>query len=180
MPSNVQKPRPVRAAIVAMTREHVISIDGKIPWHYPVDLQHFKQRTMHATVVMGRKTWDSIGPKALSGRHNIVISRRAWPAIPSQNNVTFYTTVAAALSACTTVDTWIIGGGEIYQQALAWVEQLDVTYVPSVPSVPAAVYFPPIDAHRWRVESSQLLASPSLTNGELMNVVYRRIHRRIH
>ena len=64
------------AAIVAMSPERVIGLDGNLPWHYPVDLKRFRNVTLGTTVIMGRKTWESLNSKALPKRRNIVITRR--------------------------------------------------------------------------------------------------------
>jgi dihydrofolate reductase len=65
--------------IVAMNKDRVIGKNGKMPWHYPGDLRWFKEKTMGSTVIMGRKTWESIGGKPLPGRNNIVVSSRLCP-----------------------------------------------------------------------------------------------------
>lgn len=64
------------ALIAAVARDRVIGLNNTLPWHLPEDLQHFKRTTLGAPIVMGRKTWDSIG-RPLPGRHNIVVTRQA-------------------------------------------------------------------------------------------------------
>ena len=71
----------MRAAIVAISPERVIGIDGELPWHYSADLRRFKRLTMGTTVIMGRRTWESIGSRPLPGRHNIVITKNPLPDI---------------------------------------------------------------------------------------------------
>lgn len=153
---------PLRGAIVAMTRARVIGKGGKLPWHYPEDLRRFKQRTMGCAVIMGRVTWDSLGRKPLPGRRNIVISRTG------VDGVECYNEVAAALDACGDDDAWVIGGAQIYQAAMAYIDLLDVTFVPDVVEGDGLVRFPEIDWGRWEtVEES--------TVGALNNVVYRLV-----
>ena len=98
---------PVRGAIVAMNRDNIIGLDGKIPWHHSGDLKRFKRRTMGAAIIMGRLTWESIGSKPLPGRRNVVISRNP------VENAECYTDICTATRACEGGDTWIIGGGQI-------------------------------------------------------------------
>jgi len=109
---------PLRGAIVAMTRDRVIGVDGKLPWHYPQDLRRFKQRTMNCAIIMGRVTWDSIDRNPLPGRRNIVISRSG------VTGAECHPTIAAALNACAGIDTWFIGGAQIYQAAMPYIEVL--------------------------------------------------------
>jgi len=153
---------PVRGAIVAMTRDNIIGLNGTIPWHHSEDLKRFKRTTMGSTIVMGRLTWESINCKALPGRRNIVISRNPVEKIES------YTSVPEALEACDS-DTWIIGGGQIYGASLYWISVLDVTYVPDRINDERAVRFPTIDPSIWEQTSSEPLGDSSL-----LNVIYRR------
>jgi len=153
---------PLRGAIVAMTRDRVIGKDGKLPWHYPEDLRRFKQRTMDCAVIMGRVTWDSIGRKPLPGRRNIVISRTGIAGVECHNNI------AAALNACATTNTWFIGGAQIYEAAMEYIDTLDVTFVPDVVEGDDLIQFPEINWAQWKaVEES--------TIGALKNVVYRLV-----
>jgi len=153
----------LRGAIVAMTRERVIGKGGKLPWHYPEDLRRFKQRTMNCAIIMGRITWDSLDRNPLPGRRNIVISRSG------VTGVECYDSIAAALNACATTDTWFIGGAQIYQAAMPYIEVLDVTFVPDEVEGNDLVRFPDVDWGRWKtVETS--------TVGALKNVVYRLVN----
>ena len=154
---------PLRGAIAAMTRDHVIGLDGKIPWHYSEDLQRFKQRTLHSAVLMGRRTWESIHCRALPQRRNIVISRN------SVDNVEHYDSIEKALDACAKWDAWIIGGGQIYREGLRWTTLLDITYVPDIVQSKEAIRFPSIDSSEWEVMETVFLA-----NTDLQNVIYRR------
>jgi dihydrofolate reductase len=153
---------PVRGAIVAMTRDNVIGLDGSIPWHHSADLKRFKRTTMDATIVMGRLTWESLNCNTLPGRRNVVVSRNP------VENVESYTSVEEALKACDS-DTWIIGGGQIYSASLHWVNLLDVTYVPEVINHEEAVCFPTIDPDIW-----EQVSSTKLEDSSLLNVIYRR------
>lgn len=135
---------PLRGAIVAMTRDNVIGINGRIPWHYSTDLKRFRRRTIGKNVVMGRLTWESIGRRPLPGRRNIVVGKH--PA----DGVEWYPDIRQVLALCARQDTWIIGGGQVYRAALDWVTLLDVTYVPDRIPTDQAVLFPAIDPALWR------------------------------
>jgi len=145
-----------------MTRARVIGKDGKLPWHYPADLRRFKQRTMNCAVIMGRVTWESIGRKPLPGRRNIVISRAGVAGVEC------YDSIATALEACGDQDVWFIGGAQIYQAAMGYVDLLDVTFVPDVVEINDLVRFPEIDWGKWNVVEETMMSA------QLCNVVYWR------
>jgi len=147
-----------------MTRARVIGKDGKLPWHYPADLRRFKQRTMGCAVIMGRVTWDSLGNKPLPGRRNIVISRAGVAGVEC------YDSIATALKACGNEDTWFIGGAQIYQAAMGYVDLLDVTFVPDVVEGDGLVRFPEIDWGRWDIVNRSTVG-----DGKLENVVYQLV-----
>lgn len=123
--------------IAAMANERVIGKDNQMPWHLPADFAWFKRCTMGKPVVMGRKTYQSIG-RPLPGRHNIVISRDASLKI---EGVTTVTSIEEALKQ--TVDAeevMIIGGGTIYQACLPLANKLYVTLIDA--SVDGDTQFP--------------------------------------
>ena len=155
-------PTPLRGAIVAMTRDRVIGVDGGMPWHYSEDLKRFKRRTMGCAVIMGRVTWDAIGRKELPGRRNIVISRSVVAGVEH------YDGIEQAMEACREQDLWVIGGEQIYRVAMGYLNLLDITWVPDVIERDDVARFPEIDGACWRaVEESEV-------GEELVNVVYRQ------
>lgn len=109
--------------IVAMSQNRVIGRDGRLPWHLPADLQRFKQLTMGQTLLMGRKTWQSIG-RPLPGRETIVLSRN--PDYRAEGCRVF-TDLAAGITATRTAELFICGGEEIYRQALPLAERIYLT-----------------------------------------------------
>ena len=112
--------------IVAMAHNRVIGLDNKMPWHLPADLQHFKKTTLGKPVIMGRKTYDSIG-RALPGRLNIVVSRDETLVIAG---VTCVTSVEQALLAAEGVEeVMIIGGATIYEHFLSVANCLYLTFI---------------------------------------------------
>lgn len=160
----MENPVPLRGAIVAMTRDHVIGLEGRLPWHYPDDLKRFKRRTMGCTIIMGRKTWESIGSTALPGRRNIVVTRKGVGGVECHGSV------GEALDACGGSDSWIIGGGQVYRSAMPLLNLLDVTWVPDRIGAPGAVTFPPIDPDLWEASAEGPLEGDS----GLRNTVYIR------
>ena len=115
--------------IYARARNGVIGKDNAMPWHLPEDLAHFKQTTLGAPVIMGRKTWDSLPPRfrPLPGRRNIVISRQAdWHADGAERAPT----LEEAIALCGDVPAvWVVGGAEIYKLAVPHAQVAVVTEI---------------------------------------------------
>lgn len=134
-----------RVSIVVATDEHGgIGLEGRLPWHLPNDLKRFKALTMGKPIVMGRRTFDSIG-RALPGRTNIVVSRQ--PGLCIEGCVVVPSLEAALEAAGGEEETCVIGGAEIYRLALPLAETLHVTRVHA--TVGADTFFPVIDAAEW-------------------------------
>jgi dihydrofolate reductase len=134
-----------RVSIVVATDEHGgIGLEGRLPWHLPNDLKRFKALTMGKPIVMGRRTFDSIG-RALPGRVNIVVSRQSGLGI---DGCVVVPSLEAALEAAGEADeTCVIGGAEIYRLALPLAGTLHLTRVHA--TVGADTFFPVIDAAQW-------------------------------
>ncbi len=115
--------------IFARAANGVIGNNGQLPWHLPEDLAHFKRTTMGSPVIMGRKTWDSLPPKyrPLPGRLNIVVTRQAdWQADGAQRAAS----IRAAMRLCPPDSVaWVIGGAEVYAQALPLASAAVVTEI---------------------------------------------------
>ena len=112
--------------IVAMANNRVIGKDNQMPWHLPADLQHFKSVTMNHPILMGRKTFESIG-RPLPGRRNLVISRNPDLAIDGTET---YTSIDDAVAACADVEEiMIIGGSTLYQQTIDRADRLFLTFI---------------------------------------------------
>ena len=130
--------------IVATDRQGGIGLGGGLPWRLPDDLRRFKALTLGKPVVMGRRTWDSIG-RPLPGRLNIVVSRDPRRAI---DGATVAATLEAALAAAGNVpEVCVIGGAEIYRLALPLADRVELTEVHA--NVGADTYFPPLDPAEW-------------------------------
>lgn len=125
------------AIIAAVARNRVIGMDGKLPWHIPEDLKRFKRLTTGHTVLMGRRTWESLG-KPLSNRRNVVITSRTIPAVES------FPSVDDALEALALVDlVFVIGGERVYAQVLGRADVLHLTLVHR--DVEGDAHFPPYE-----------------------------------
>ncbi|RKJ95199.1 dihydrofolate reductase [Alicycliphilus denitrificans] len=116
--------------IYARAANGVIGKDGAMPWHLPEDLAHFKQLTQGHPVIMGRKTWDSLPARfrPLPGRANIVVTRQAdWNEIGAQRASSLRE--ALSMAEQTDSEAWIIGGAQIYAQALPLASRVEVTEI---------------------------------------------------
>ena len=122
------------ALIYARAANGVIGKDGTMPWHLPEDLAHFKQLTGGNAVVMGRKTWDSLPARfrPLPGRTNIVVTRQGdWQPEPASDKVVRAASLEEALEQAQKLsqDIWVIGGAQIYAQALPLADAVEVTEI---------------------------------------------------
>ena len=140
--------------IAAVSENGVIGDCGRMPWHYPEDLKRFKKITMGHALIMGRKTFDSIG-KALPGRRNIVLTRN--PALRFPKDVLHSTSLESALQLCEDSgekETFIIGGADLYAQAMPLAQRFYRTSVNR--SVEGDTSFPPWAQQDWKRVSLEL------------------------
>lgn len=145
-------PRPAGITLIAaMARDGAIGRGGAMPWHLPADLKHFRAATWGKPVLMGRRTYASIG-KPLPGRRNLVLTRDS-ASLPA--GVEGFATLAAALAAVADVpEAMVIGGGEIYRAAWALADRLLLTVIDLV--VPDAdTWFPAVDPADWVLVAEQ-------------------------
>lgn len=137
--------------IVAMAQGGVIGRGGTLPWHISADLRRFKRITMGHPIVMGRKTYDSIG-RPLPGRTSIVISRQS---DYKRDGVAVLHSLDAAIECCDDTDeAFVIGGAEIYRLVLPRADRLYVTRIRA--QIDGDTYFPPIDWNQWRLVEEEL------------------------
>ena len=147
--------------IFARARNGVIGKDNQLPWHLPEDMAFFKQKTAGATVVMGRKTWDSLPARfrPLPGRHNVVVTRQAgWQPDPMSEHVSVAGDIAAALDTARQLGkpVWVIGGAQIYTQALPLADEVWVTEIDQ--DFEGDAYAPSLGAD-WQETSRESLTS---------------------
>lgn len=135
----------VRTLVVAVARNGVIGRDNRLPWKLPDDLAYFKRVTMGKPVVMGRRTWESIG-KPLPGRLNIVVTRdRAYKAPQAQ---VVHSLDEAWKAAGGAEEVAVIGGRAIFEETLPVADRIHLTEVDA--EVEGDVRFPPFDRSQWR------------------------------
>ena len=138
--------------IVAVASDGAIGRANDLLWHLPADLKRFKELTTGHTILMGRKTFESLPRGPLPNRRNIIISR----SLPTQPGAEVYPTIQQAMEACAAdEEVFIIGGGEIYRQLLPNTEQIYLTRVQA--SFPdAEVFFPELDPTKWIEEAREI------------------------
>lgn len=126
-----------------MGQNRAIGLAGRMPWHLPAELQHFKRVTMGKTIVMGRKTWQAIG-RPLPGRQNIVISRD--PAFMARS-VELVGSLNEALELAESDEVMVIGGGQVYELAMPVAQRMVLTLIDIEPE--ADTWFPEWDTSEW-------------------------------
>lgn len=142
--------QPPVVLVAALGRNRVIGVDGAMPWHLPADLAHFKRVTMGHPVIMGRATFESIG-RPLPGRRNIVLSRSGFEA---PRGVECAASLDEALDRLEAdVPAMVIGGGQVYAEALARAARMELTLVDACPD--GDTRFPAWPASDWRLEASE-------------------------
>lgn len=140
-------PDPTLTLIAAVAKNGVIGMDNRLPWRLPADLKHFKTLTLGSTVVMGRKTWESlpINFRPLPGRRNIVVTRnRNFEA----EGATVVASLPEALCAAKQGETFVIGGAELYAAALPLAQRLQLTEINA--DFEGDTRFPVIDQGQWQ------------------------------
>jgi len=137
--------RPHVCIVAALSSNGVIGAKGSLPWRLPEDLRHFKALTRGHAVIMGRRTWESLG-RPLPERENIVVTReRSYQALGARVSAS----LEAALASCVEEKfTFIIGGGEVYAAALPLTDMLALTEIHR--EAEGDVSFPAFDRGRWR------------------------------
>ncbi|MGR6980572.1 type 3 dihydrofolate reductase [Testudinibacter sp. P27/CKL/0425] len=135
--------------IVAFTQNRVIGKDNQMPWHLPRDLAWFKRNTLNRLVIMGRKTFESIG-RPLPNRTNIVLSRNPFV----HHGVQWADSLPTALERCRDVEeVMIIGGGELFKQSLPLADKLYLTEIQT--ALEGDTFFPQIDFNQWKLVSEE-------------------------
>jgi dihydrofolate reductase len=148
--SDERRATPIVSLIVARAANGVIGDQGRLPWHIPSELKHFKAVTMGHPIIMGRKTWESIG-RPLPGRRSIVITRqKAYTAA----GALVVSSLDDAIAACAGEDEiFVIGGEQLYRAALPLVQRMYITVIER--DFAGDTFFPVYDAQQWH-ESNRL------------------------
>jgi dihydrofolate reductase len=157
--------------IVASSLNDVIGVNNQLPWHLPADLKYFKNLTTGHAIVMGRKTFDSIG-RALPNRENIVITRSKKK---SNESIIFAHSIEESLDYCNKFDeVFIIGGDNIYQQTIGTANLIYRTKVHTIITAGEA-FFPILDATIWQLSSSDFHAKDDKNEFDYTFEIYERI-----
>lgn len=156
--------------IVAMASNRTIGLNNTLPWHLPADLKHFKALTMGHHIIMGRKTYESIG-KPLPGRTSVVVTRNADYSTPG---VIVVHTLEAAIKACgDDKEIFVIGGAELYRQAINLADRIYLTEIDA--DISGDAYFTEFDRKLWQ-ETERVSCAPDEKNVHAYHfVVYEKI-----
>jgi len=166
-PGTGMKPRI--SLIVAMANNRVIGVNNTLPWRLPADLKHFKALTMGHHIVMGRKTYESIG-KPLPGRTSVVVTRNAGYSAPG---VIVVNSLPAAILACgDDNEIFVIGGAELYLQAIALADRIYLTEITA--DIRGDAYFPEFNPGEWQEVSRETHSQPEPQPLEYHFVIYNR------
>jgi len=158
--------------IVAVAHNNVIGMAGKMPWHLPAELAYFKRITMGHPIVMGRKTFDSIG-RPLPGRRNIVVTaNQAW----RHEGVEVAGSIETALSMIEDSSAFVIGGATLYAAALPVAERVYLTAIDA--TVEGDTFFPELAPEKWREVSRERREQDEKNAYDVDFVVFERMSAR--
>ena len=141
---------PVLSLIAAMDNNRLIGCNNELPWRLPADLQHFKQVTMGKPIIMGRKTWESLG-RPLPGRTNIAITRDS--GYRAEGAIVVHSLESALDSVADAAEVMIIGGANLYAQAITLANRLYLTRIDEV--FEGDAWFPEVDSADWELVASE-------------------------
>lgn len=162
--------------IVAVSRNGVIGRDGEMPWRLSTDLKRFKALSMGKPLVMGRKTFESVGSKPLPGRPHVIVSRNAvidMPGVETATSVKEGLEQARVLAHETGADALcVVGGGEIYRQTIADADELHVTHVET--DLEGDTYFPAIEPALFELVEETAVPAGEKDNYPTRYAIYRR------
>lgn len=156
--------------VVARARNRVIGINNELPWHFPSDMKHFKELTGGQTVIMGRKTYESIPEKfrPLPNRKNFVLSRSETES--NHESLFYFKTINNALNAVDTEKAFIIGGASIYEQTLDYVDGIYLTLIHQ--DYEGDAYYPELPENFKEEKRDKLQKDP------LLEVIFYKNHRK--
>lgn len=162
--------------IVAVSRNGVIGRDGDMPWRLSTDLKRFKALSMGKPLVMGRKTFESVGSKPLPGRPHVIVSRNAvidMPGVETATSAKEGLEQARVLARETGADALcVVGGGEIYRQTIADADELHVTHVET--DLEGDTYFPAIEPAFFELVEETAVPAGEKDNYPTRYAIYRR------
>lgn len=167
--------------IASVSQNGYIGVDNKLPWKLPEDMRLFAHKTKNSVVIMGRKTFETIGMKPLPNRRNIVISRLAnSPGVLDTEGVEVFGSVAEALDACdNSKDVWIVGGEKVYEAGMEFAEEIHLTIVPQWIDTlygQESARFPWINPLEFKLKSMLDLA-PEKPELKALVAIYEKVRR---
>jgi dihydrofolate reductase len=155
--------------VAALGTNRVIGVNNQLPWRLPADLKLFKTLTTGKTIIMGRKTFDSIG-RPLPKRRNVILSRSGF----KQGDLEVFTSIDQALDALPADDEiMVIGGGEIYRQCVPKASRLALSVVHT--SIEGDAWFPVINSRQWRLFESRSFKADSSNQFDFTFMDFRRL-----
>jgi len=155
--------------IVAISENGVIGHDGGMPWRLSSDLKRFKQLTLGHTIVMGRKTWDSIG-RLLPGRTTVILTRQPDFEVPGAIIVG---SLQEAIGATDDPEPFVVGGAEIYRLALPFASKLYLTRVAA--EIEGDTFFPQFDTQQWSLISEEAVPQGEKDSHRTLFQTYARV-----
>lgn len=138
--------------LVAMDKNHVIGFENDMPWHIPKDLKFFKEKTTGHSMIMGRKTFDSIG-RVLPNRRNIVLTRKQKDFPEGIEVINDVQTILELNEANPKEEFFVVGGGDIFKQVLPYAHRMYITVIDE--SFEGDTYFPEFSKAEWKVTSTE-------------------------
>jgi dihydrofolate reductase len=156
--------------VVAVSEDLGIGKDNELLWHIPEDMKRFKRLTYGNTVIMGKKTWESLPRRPLPGRKNIVLTDDPQECIDC--SVTAYSIEDAISKSEKGEEIFVIGGGSVYRQFMTIADRLFITHVHR--KAPADVYFPEIDLNIWEVAEKEEFKASEDNGISYTYVIYER------
>ncbi|WP_115719949.1 type 3 dihydrofolate reductase [Gallaecimonas mangrovi] len=161
----------ILSLVAAMAKNRVIGRDNDMPWHLPADLKHFKAVTLGKPVIMGRKTFESIG-RPLPGRRNLVISRQS--DFKPDGVEVFASLDDALVAVADAEEAMVIGGGQIYQQALPKADRLYFTFIDA--TIDGDTQFPDWDKEeKWKLIKESHSLADQLNAYDLTFLTFERV-----
>ncbi|HMB69842.1 MAG TPA: dihydrofolate reductase [bacterium] len=141
----------ILSCIAAMSENRVIGVNGKLPWRLPSDLAWFKRTTMGHPILMGRRTWESVGSRPLPGRTSVVVTSRRDYAVPpgALTATSLEDALSQAAEAPGAEEVFVVGGGLLYRDAVPRADRLYLTTVHA--NVDGDTRFPPLDEPAWKL-----------------------------
>lgn len=156
--------------IVAVSEDWGIGKDNELLWNISEDLKRFKRLTLGNTIIMGKKTWESLPRRPLPGRKNIVLTDVPQECI--NYSVTAYSIEDALSKSEKSNEIFVIGGGSVYRQFMPIADRLYITHVHK--KAPADVYFPEIDADTWKVIEKEEFEASETNAISYTYIIYER------